>query len=193
MEFMRLIFEIIGYFASIVGLYLGILQSINMFGNKISWNEIESPLNRLSMSIMEEGTNYDYIAAIGKGGASIAGMLSAKLKYLPIFHFDRQEKFRKDGSANGFDIISYGMPDISNKNILLVNGDSNTGQAFMDSIVLLKMGKPNNIKTASLIRLDENNKENKKVSYSPHFYGKVLKKTHILPWEKEDKKRASSV
>jgi len=185
-------FEIIGYLSSILGLYITIIQLKKKYYGQLSWYQIDDALSNLSNSIIERKYDPDVIIGIGKGGSVIAGMLSAKLGYIPIFHVDRQLIYRKDGTPEGMEIIYYADLNIKDKNVIIVNGESYTGSTLLKVKELLGKDEPKNILTAALIRMDRHNKNNLRIDYSPDFYGLTVEKSHILPWEKKGKKRESN-
>jgi hypoxanthine phosphoribosyltransferase len=178
------VFQYLGIFSSIFGLGFTIREIARKRAGKLSWTQIERGIADLTNIITNKNFDPDMIIGVGKGGSIIAGMLSTKLGYKPVFHVDRQVNFRQnDGQPEGVKIISSEIP-ITNKKVLLVNGESYSGWTIGEVKKILLEKNPQTIMTAAIIALSSDNLIKERVIYSPDIYSILVKRRQMPPWKR---------
>ena len=124
---MKIIFEIILYFFSILGGIISVWTIINWLKplQKVSWKKVEKGIKQLKEDLIKANYYPTLIVGIGRGGAITGALLSGTLGNIPILVIDRvydwTNKERKEGFCENIKV---------SKNIdrvLLVAGELHSG------------------------------------------------------------------
>ncbi len=143
----------------------------------LSWGRVVRDAKRLSQLIKDSGYHPDIIIAIGRGGYVPARIICdylilRDLTSIKVEHWGIAATERKEAEIK-FPLCA----DIKDRDVLVVDDVTDTGDTLRVSIEYLRTFKPGEIKTAVLIH---------KVSSSiiPDFYVKSIRKWRwvIFPW-----------
>lgn len=143
----------------------------------ISWEQYDALARQLTGDIRNAGIKIDMIIAIGRGGYMPARLLSDLLGIMDLTSF-KIEHYRGSQKSSRA-IIKYPLDaDINQRNILLVDDVSDSGDTFSVAIEHVRSnGIPNTIHTAVL--------HHKSVSkFVPDFFAQEVKTWRwiIYPW-----------
>lgn len=117
----------------------------------LSWNRVVRDSKRLSESIKDSGYEPDIVVAIGRGGYVPARILCDYLLIRDLTSI-KVEHWGIAATEAEKAVIKFPLcADIKNKEVLLVDDITDTGDTLRVSLEYLKTFKPKGIKTAVLI------------------------------------------
>lgn len=154
------------------------LPSKESFRCKIlSWNRVVRDSKRLSESIKDSGYKPDIVVAIGRGGYVPARILCDYLLIRDLTSI-KVEHWGIAATKTEKAVIKFPLcADIKNKEVLLVDDITDTGDTLSVSLEYLKTFKPKGIKTAVLIH------KTCSVIIPDYFVKRVTKwRWIIFPW-----------
>ncbi|UCH80066.1 MAG: phosphoribosyltransferase [Nitrospiraceae bacterium] len=143
----------------------------------LSWNRVARDAKRLANLVTESGYKLDIAVAIARGGLVPARILSDYLSIRDLTTI-KVEHWGITATPSEKAVIKFPLcVDIKDKNVLLIDDTTDTGDTLKVSIEYLKNFTPGEIRTATLIH-----KTCSKVE--PDFFvRKVMKwKWIIFPW-----------
>ena len=143
----------------------------------VSWSQFQRLCRDLAFEIKKSSFEPDMIVAIGRGGLIPARILSDFLDINDLTSFKIEHYLSTEKSKDA--IVRYPLSaDINNKNILLVDDVSDSGDTYIAALKhLAEIGRAKEVKTVAL--------HYKTVSYyKPDFYIKTIVKWRwlIYPW-----------
>jgi hypoxanthine phosphoribosyltransferase len=143
----------------------------------LSWNRVARDAKRLANLVTESGYKLDIAVAIARGGLVPARILSDYLSIRDLTTI-KVEHWGITATPSEKAVIKFPLcVDIKDKNVLLIDDTTDTGDTLKVSIEYLKNFTPGEIRTATLIH-----KTCSKVT-PDYFVRKVMKwKWIIFPW-----------
>ncbi|EHP70646.1 MAG: phosphoribosyltransferase [Metallosphaera yellowstonensis] len=149
-----------------------------------SWEEIEDRVFQIVEKMTKDGFFPDAIIAVLTGGAIPAKLLSDILDTKNIKYVDI--KFYKGvGTTENRPVIkAIYINDLENKNVLIVDDVSDTGETLEAVSNVVSMFSPKTIRTAALYVKPWSRK-------IPDYYGEQVGKWIVFPWDKWDVVRSN--
>ena len=146
---------------------------------KFSWQDIESFIQKLAVSIRASNFKPDYLIGIANGGLIPLGLLTKELGIGNILTVSASS-YDKD-KQNGLNIAYLPKVKLENKKVLLVDEIADTGETLKQiSEIFLNEYGVCELKTAVLgINKD-------RCSFRPDFFVFEESKWVVFPWEKKD-------
>ena len=143
----------------------------------LSWNRVARDAKRLASLVKESGYKIDIAVAIARGGLVPARILSDYLSIRDLTTI-KVEHWGITATPSEKAVIKFPLcADIKDKNVLLIDDTTDTGDTLRVSIEYLKSLTPREIRTATLIH-----KTRSEVT-PDYFVRKVVKwKWIIFPW-----------
>jgi hypoxanthine phosphoribosyltransferase len=145
--------------------------------HKLSWNEVEDAIEKLSRKIISSGFSPDYIIGVTTGGLFPLAFLAKRLKINTILTVSAKKSKSKVVSIKHLPKV-----DLKNKKILLVDEIAESGRTLKKiSEMLRKEYSVSDLKIATLAA-------NKDVcEFWPDYYIIIEKGDWVIfPWEKEE-------
>jgi hypothetical protein len=143
----------------------------------LSWNRVARDAKRLASLVKESGYKIDIAVAIARGGLVPARILSDYLSIRDLTTI-KVEHWGITATPSDKAVIKFPLcADIKDKNVLLIDDTTDTGDTLRVSIEYLKSLTPREIRTAALIHKTRS-------EVTPDYYiRKVVKwKWIIFPW-----------
>jgi hypoxanthine phosphoribosyltransferase len=143
----------------------------------LSWNRVAKDAKRLSSLVKESGYKIDIAVAIARGGLVPARILSDYLSIRDLTTI-KVEHWGITATPSEEAVLKFPLcTDIRDKNVLLVDDTTDTGDTLRVSIDYLKSFEPKEIRTAVLIH------KSRSAITPDYFIRKVVKwKWIIFPW-----------
>ena len=125
------IIEIIGILISIIGSLVSLwifYQKIRPI-RKVSWKSAQKAAKDIADRVVIDNFSPDLIVGIGRGGAIMAAMISGCLGHRPIFVIDRKYTWQKGRRIDDM-LFKFHLPSALYKNVLLIAGETHTGNTM---------------------------------------------------------------
>ncbi len=141
-----------------------------------SWQDMQEYTQEVASLIKDSTFHPDMVIGLSRGGLVPARLISDLLHIkncytIKVDHWGLTAT--KDGEAKLSQTLNI---DIQNKNVLIIDDITDTGQSMKTAIEHVQSLNPKEIQTATLIHLDNS-------EYTPNFYGHKQKWAWIIfPW-----------
>src|SRR5690348_13422262 len=113
-----------------------------------TWEDYFKYANDLANQVIEAGGKYDRVVGITRCGLTLGHFFSDALSLpVSVFTIKSYEDFDKQADVEITEELS---ADINGKDILLVDGLSDTGKTFVKANFYLQTKNPHSIKTAAI-------------------------------------------
>jgi hypoxanthine phosphoribosyltransferase len=141
-----------------------------------SWDDIEDSIFNVSEKIIKD-YNPDVIVAILTGGVIPAKLISdiigiKNIKYIEIKFYKEVGKTQPKPTLKAIYV-----DDLENKNVLIVDDVSDTGETLSAVSRVIELFNPQNIRSATIYVKPWSKKY-------PDYYDKVVDKWIVFPWDK---------
>jgi len=140
----------------------------------VSWKQLHSTTHALTEKIIQDGRKLDLIVGIARGGLTIAHIASDFLK-LPVASFTVSSY--KDLKKQELSDISFHIGgDLKDKDVLLIDDNSDTGRTFVRGIkYLLGLGAKSVTTASPYIKVW--------TKHVPDYYVKKVDQWIVFPYE----------
>ena len=145
-----------------------------------TWNDMETYAKNVSNSIKKSNFYPDTIVALSRGGL-VPARIIGDLLHIKEIHSMKINHWGLTATKDGKAKITQGLNlDLTNKQVLIVDDITDTGESMKLAIDHVTNLKPAETKTATLIHL-------KNSDYKPHFFGHEREWSWIIfPWNYQE-------
>jgi hypoxanthine phosphoribosyltransferase len=142
----------------------------------MNWELFEKLATNVAKSIKEDGFQPDFMVGLARGGWVLSRVLCDYLGVKDLVSL-KVEHWGVTATPDGKAQIKYPFDiDLTEKNVLVVDDITDTGESMMVALDYVKSKNPASIKTAALRHIDGS-------KFTPDFYGDVITwRWVVFPW-----------